>query len=80
MFRPRWVPSLDAPVGESGKSQPANGLAWFERTVFYAARVLNASSVGSQIISRLYAIYGGSRVWMQDEVFIARSLQYSCER
>jgi hypothetical protein len=45
---PGWVPSLDGRDLSARKQLLSNELIRFERTTFYAARVLNASSVGSQ--------------------------------
>ena len=50
---PSWVPNLDGYVGFVRKLLPGNELMWFERTLIYAARVLNASKMGSQFFQRL---------------------------
>ena len=50
-MHPSWVPNLDGYVGFVRKLLPGNELMWFERTLIYAARVLNASKMGSQIKS-----------------------------
>ena len=51
---PSWVPNLDGYVGFVRKLLPGNELMWFERTLIYAARVLNASKMGSQSNSFLF--------------------------
>ena len=44
---PSWVPNLDDQVGFVRKLPLGNELVWFERTLIYAVRVLNASKMGS---------------------------------
>ena len=46
---PDWVPILDSLVGFRRNSQLERGLSWFEQGGIYAAKVLNASKMGSQI-------------------------------
>jgi hypothetical protein len=48
---PSWVPNLDGYVAFVRKLLPGNELMWFERALIYAARVLNASKMGSQFLN-----------------------------
>lgn len=48
-IRPGWVPSLDGPVVFARMLRSTNELTWFEYLLIYAAKVLNASGVGSQL-------------------------------
>jgi hypothetical protein len=50
-MHPDWAPSLDKPVALSRMIQLGKDLYRFEQRGIYAARVLIASSVGSQIAS-----------------------------
>ena len=53
-MRPAWVPWLDGSRYAQSKPLDGNDFARFERSVFYAARVRNVSSVGSQTFSRSF--------------------------
>jgi len=55
-MHPSWVPILDGLAGFRRNSQLGRGLPWFERRGIYAARVLNASTMGSQFKRVIFLI------------------------
>jgi hypothetical protein len=73
--RPAWVPNLDERAGASVKRQLSNGLSQFERTTFYAAKVRNVSSVGSQFRERLHL-----RQPPPTALFLQEAKEWSAER
>lgn len=48
-MHPNWVPTLDGFAGFRRNSELERGLCWFERARFHAARVRNASMMGSHL-------------------------------
>ena len=56
---PVWVPRPDVPAGFVHIKISANDLSRFERSPFYAAKVLIASSVGSQLF-----LFDISAIWL----------------
>jgi len=52
-MHPSWVPSVDGPSLSAPILMQTDELYWFEQKENYAARVLNASSVGSHFLESI---------------------------